>query len=37
MMKELHGPQDYMYYVHWFGINRRMDDWVFYPNIQKTY
>ena len=29
-------PYDYRYYVHWFGVNRRMDDWVTFENIVKT-
>lgn len=29
-------PKDYRYYMHFFGINRRMDDWVLAENMTKT-
>ena len=32
----IYHPYDYRYYVHWFGVNRRMDDWVTFENIVKT-
>ena len=42
LLKEDHNPNvpktysDYRYYMHFFGINRRMDDWVLYQDLKKT-
>ena len=29
-------PEDFRYYMHFFGVNRRMDDWVMPNNLIKT-
>lgn len=29
-------PDCYRYYMHFFGLNRRMDDWMLFENIIKT-
>lgn len=29
-------PSDFRYYMHFYGVNRRMDDWVLPHNIVKT-
>ena len=42
LLKEDHNPNipktynDYRYYMHFFGINRRMDDWVLAKDMRKT-